>query len=131
VHEPQRRSSAQGGQTVLTLPAEIDVTNAREVAQQLAVTLRPGATSVIADLTATSFCDSAGIRAIAAACMQAAESGIELRLAVPSPAVLRVITLTGLDRSLAIYPTLEQALAPEPSPSGFIARQLPGSWSRR
>jgi anti-anti-sigma factor len=95
---------------VITLPAEIDISNATDVKDRLTGALVPGAEAVIADLTATYFCDSSGLRVLANACKQAAANGIELRLAVPSAAVLRVIALIGLDGYLAIYPSLGQAL---------------------
>jgi anti-anti-sigma regulatory factor len=47
---------------------------------------------------------------------RAAASGAELRLVVPSTCVLRVLTLLGLDRWLAIYPSLPEALAVQPAP---------------
>ena len=42
---------------------------------------------------------------------QAAANGAELRLVVASPAVLRALTLVGLDQLLPIYLSLSQALA--------------------
>jgi anti-anti-sigma regulatory factor len=47
---------------------------------------------------------------------RAGASGAELRLVVPSAYVLRVLALTGLDRWLAIYPSLPEALAVQPAP---------------
>ena len=41
---------------------------------------------------------------------QAAANGTELRLVVASTAVLRTLTLIGLDQLLPIYPSLSQAL---------------------
>jgi anti-anti-sigma regulatory factor len=47
---------------------------------------------------------------------QAAANGTELRLVVASTAVLRTLTLTGLDQLLPIYPSLSQALAAGSAP---------------
>jgi hypothetical protein len=47
---------------------------------------------------------------------RAAASGAELRLVVPSACVLRVLAVVGLDRWLAIYPSLPEALAVQPAP---------------
>jgi anti-anti-sigma regulatory factor len=46
---------------VIALPAEIDMANAGPVGQQLGSALTPGVQTVIADMTATIFCDSSGI----------------------------------------------------------------------
>ena len=98
---------------VIALPAEIDMANADQVGQQLG---SPGVRAVIADMTATRFCDSSGINMLVRVHQQAAANGTELRLVVASPAVLRVLTLLGLDDLLAVYPSLSQALAAGPAP---------------
>jgi anti-sigma B factor antagonist len=67
-------------------------------------------------MKATTFCDSQGIGALVRACKQAAASGAELRVVAPSPRVLRVLAVLGLDSRLAIYPSLPDALAAEPAP---------------
>ena len=93
---------------IITLPAEIDMANDRSVSQQLGSALACGA-MVVADMTATRFCDSTGLRALALAHKQAAAHHTELRLVITSAAVLRVMALTGLDTVLRIYPSLDAA----------------------
>ena len=90
------------------MPGEIDVTNAGEVLARIAA-CGPGVTVVIADLTATRFCDSAH--------RQGAAAGAQLRLVVsPDGPIGRVVELTGINRHVAVYPTLQLAIdgAPEP-----------------
>ena len=101
---------------VLALPAEIDLASAGRVGEQLGAALAPGVRIVIADMTATTFCDSSGISMLVRAHRQAAASRTELRLAVPATAVRRVFTLAGMDQLLPIYPSLSQALAAGPAP---------------
>ena len=60
-------------------------------------------------MSGTTFCDSAGLKAILAAHAQAAKIGTELRLV--ATAVLRIMTIVGIDQLIPIYPTLEAALA--------------------
>jgi anti-sigma B factor antagonist len=112
VPDEQLHSGAGARRKVITLPAEIDIANARRVGDQLAAAMTPGITLVIADLSATTFCDSSGIRELALAGRHAAAGGVDFKLVVSSAAVLRVIALTGLDRLLRIFPSLDQALAP-------------------
>lgn len=50
---------------VVSLPGEIDVTNAAGVLALITAALAPGVTVVIADLTATRFCDSATLQLMA------------------------------------------------------------------
>ena len=112
----QPPARARVSPAVVTLPAEIDMANADRVGADLQAALAPGVTAVVADMTATTFCDSRGIHALVLAHQRATASGAELRLVVPSACVLRVLALTGLDRWLAIYPGLPEALAVQPAP---------------
>ena len=99
---------------IIALPAEIDMANADRVGQQLGSAFAPSLTTVIADMTATRFCDSSGISVLVRAHKQAAANGTRLRLVVLSTAVLRTLTLVQMDHLLLIYPTLSQALAAGP-----------------
>jgi anti-anti-sigma factor len=104
--------------TTVRLPAEIDTTNADQVAEQLvAAAAAQGVAVIAADLTATRFCDFAGVRALLLARTKLAADNAELRLVAPEDgAVRRVLGLVGLDQLLPVYPTAEAALAPEPRP---------------
>jgi anti-anti-sigma factor len=101
---------------VVALPAEIDMANAGQLGQQLGSALAPSVTTVIADMTATTFCDSSGIKMLLRARKEAVANRTQLRLAVPSAAVRRTLTLVSMDQLVPIHPTLSQALAAEPAP---------------
>jgi hypothetical protein len=73
-----------------------------------------GAGAVIADMTATVSCDQAGADAVARAYQQAVVSGTPLRLVVTARIVRRVLSLSGLDRLISIYPSLDAAIAAGP-----------------
>ena len=98
-----------GQHGVVTLPTEIDVTNADEIRQALLSAASHDVAVLIIDMSETTFCDSAGVQAIIAAYRQATATGTELRLV--ATAVLRILTLVGVDQMIPIYPTLEAALA--------------------
>jgi anti-sigma B factor antagonist len=99
---------------VVTLPAEIDIANADAVGEQLAAALVPGVRVVIADMTATAFCDSRGVRMLVLAQRQAVANDAELRLLLPNPRVMRVWRIMGLETVLPVYQSLDEALAPGP-----------------
>ena len=109
--------------TVVTLPAEIDMATDDAFGEQVAAALFPGVHVVIADMTATTFCDSLGIRMLLLAWRRAAEHGTDLRLLLPNPAVLRVLGVLGVDAVLPVYSTLEEARAG----AGLRSRTL-GVW---
>jgi anti-sigma B factor antagonist len=107
------------GQTaVVSLPAEIDIANADQVREDLLSVLNQGATMLIADLSKTTFCDSAGVAALARTFRRAEASQSEMRLVVRTRAVQRVLSLTGVDRLLDIYPSVAASLAGPRDPSG-------------
>jgi anti-sigma B factor antagonist len=101
----------QGQLVIVTLPAEIDMANVDDVGKQLAAPFRSGARVVVADMTATTFCDSLGIGLLVRACRQAAAHGGQLRLLLPCPSVLKVMDVLGVHAMLPIYHSLEKALA--------------------
>jgi len=109
-----------GRVAIVTLPAEIDLSNAELVRQDLLSVVAQGATRVIADMTATAFCDSAGIAALVRVVQQATAHGSGLRLAASTPAVTRVLALTGVDRLIAVYPSVAAAMA---DPGGQVAAE--------
>ena len=97
-------------ETVVVLPDVIDVCNATRVTQQLTLAVSRGS-AVIIDMSATTLCDCAGVRAVVRAYQRAAESGAELRLVVTAALVRRIFEVTGLDRLLDLYPSVEAARA--------------------
>jgi anti-anti-sigma factor len=102
---------------VISLPDEIDVTNSGQVQAMLLQAVQDGAAVLVADMTGTVFCASDGVQALVSAHSAAAAAGVRLRLAVGagSPAVRRVLALTGADRLLDVYPDPDAALAGEPT----------------
>ena len=109
----EHKVSRAGSQTVVTMPAEIDAMNADEVGAALLAAAGNGVTTLIIDMSGTTFCDSAGVHAVITAYRQAAQAGTEVRLVATK--VLRVFALIGVDQLMATYPTLEAALADTPA----------------
>jgi anti-sigma B factor antagonist len=100
-----------GQHAVITMPAEIDAATADEARRALLAAVSSGAAILVIDMSRTTFCDSAGLKAIIAAHTQATKAGTQLRLVAIE--VLRILTIVGIDQLIPIYPTLEAAL-PEP-----------------
>ena len=100
-----------GQVSVVTLPAEIDVTNADATREELLAVLNQGATLLVADMSKTVFCDSSGVSALVRAFSHAATSGAAIRLVVSTPAVQRVLSITGVDRLVDVYPSVAASLA--------------------
>lgn len=103
-----------GRHVVVTMPAEIDVTNSATVDSVLAGVAAQHPDVITADMTATVFCDSSGIHALARAHSRITSNGGELRLAVGTSPAIRVLQLTGLDQVLPVYADVTQSLAAPP-----------------
>jgi len=100
-----------GQVAVVTMPVEIDITNADAIRDELLAVLNHGAVLLVADLSKTTFCDSAGVSALVRTFRRAAASASGMRLVVSTPAVQRVLSITGVDRLLDIYPSVAASLA--------------------
>jgi anti-sigma B factor antagonist len=101
---------------VVTLPAEIDISNDGLVEDELTSALGDGVAVLVADGTRTTFCASAGMSVLIRTHRQAQAAGIQLRV-VASPAVRRILELTGADQVLDAYPDLADALAGRHTPA--------------
>jgi anti-sigma B factor antagonist len=101
----------QDKQVVITLPREIDITNSHLLRETLLAVISRQPAVVVADMTATTFCDASGMTAIVTAYRQAAAAGVDMRLVIGHPAAWRVFQLTGLDTLISIYPDLPTALS--------------------
>ena len=111
------------GQTaVVRLPPEIDLTVADGVREALLAVLNHGALGLVVDMTATTFCDSAGITALVRAARRAGANGATMRLAATAQPVLRVFSLVGIDQLIDVYPSVDAARASLPDQAGGLVR---------
>jgi len=122
MRDPQRGTPAPDRSVVVTLPTEIDISNAESIGDELCAAFAPGVRTVIADMTATRFCDSSGISVLMLAQRKAIAAHAELRLVALSTAVLRALTLVRIDHFLPVYASLADALRPGPPPETTPAR---------
>jgi anti-anti-sigma factor len=96
---------------VVVLPGRIDLSNAGEIRGELLSVINRGATTLIADMSATVSCDHSGTEAVARAYQRAVISGTDLRLVVTCQTVRRMFRISGIDWLVSVYPSLDTALA--------------------
>ena len=102
---------------IMTLPASIDVTNADQVHDRLSAAITSGAPLIIADLSATVFCDAAGADWLHMIGYQAAARSGRLGLVIPPGALMRrMLQLLGIDHLLAVYSSIAEACEPLAGP---------------
>jgi anti-anti-sigma factor len=125
-----------GRRAVVAFPEHVDASNAAQIREQLLAVFDNGAAVVIADMSATATCDHAGVDAVSVAYQQAAIGRAELRLAAAAPAVRRLLVAQGLDRLVAMYPSVEAAVAagepngPDPS-EDTVPLSVTSQWPTR
>jgi anti-sigma B factor antagonist len=119
------------GVPVVTAPEEIDITNAAGLRASLleaalveaapveaAPVEAAGHPAFVVDLTRTRFCDSAGIQVLVEAHKRARAAGGQVLLATSGAAVPRIFALTGIDRVIPSFASLDEALAYTPAGTG-------------
>jgi anti-sigma B factor antagonist len=95
---------------IVTMPAQLDAATSEPAGDDLTAAISRAIVMVIADMTATTFCDSAGLRALIEAIGRASAAHVELRIVLPDGAVLRELRMMGLDHALDVYPSVGAAL---------------------
>jgi anti-anti-sigma factor len=99
-----------GRRAVVAFPEHVDMSNAAQIREQLLEVFDRGAAVVIADMSATVWCDYVGVDAVARACQRAAICRADLRLVATAPAVRRLLAAEGLDRLVPVYSSVEAAI---------------------
>ena len=115
-----------GRQAVVALPEHVDASNAGQTQRELLSVIDGGATALIADMTATIWCDHAGAGAVVRAFRRAVISGMQLRPVVTAQHVSRVLGLSRLDQLVPIYRSLEAATAASPPAAALAVVAGPG-----
>jgi anti-anti-sigma factor len=95
---------------VVAAPEEIDTTTAYGLRAALA-SAACGQATVVVDMTRTHACDTTGLHVLVRAHKQALAQGGELRLVISSPDVRQLFAITGLDRVIRHFASLDEALA--------------------
>jgi anti-anti-sigma factor len=97
-----RLAAARWPTLVVSLPAQLDESNAAAVKASLLAAADHRPNVLIADMSGTRWCDWAGAGALASTFSSALTGGTELRLVVTDEYVRRVISLNGLDRMMSV-----------------------------
>jgi anti-sigma B factor antagonist len=99
-----------GGVPVVAAPEEIDIATGYGLRAALA-SASSGSATVVVDMTGTRACDAVGLHVLVRAHKRALAAGGELRLIVSSPEVLQLFAITGIDRVIRHFASLDDALA--------------------
>jgi anti-sigma B factor antagonist len=98
------------GRTIVTVSGELDLYTAPELRDAVLAAAEDRTGTVIIDLEAVPFMDSSGLGVIVGCLKHLREAGGDLALVSPpgSPPT-KLLSLTGLDRAIPTYPSLDAA----------------------
>ncbi|MEU8760304.1 STAS domain-containing protein [Streptomyces sp. NPDC048659] len=96
---------------VLTVAGELDMETADRLRERLAEQFGQGRHRLVLDLSALGFMDSSGLNVLIRAVNKAREDGGDLYLASPTPAVRRILEITGVTTTIPPHDTMADALA--------------------
>jgi anti-anti-sigma factor len=100
----------RGGYVIAALSGELGIASAPALREQL-VSLFRAASHLIIDLSAVEHAEAGCLAVLVGSGRRAKLLGGSLRLAAPSPEVARVLSATGLNQHLDIFPTVRAAAA--------------------
>src|SRR5260370_41256681 len=103
----------RGGYAIAALSGELGTASAPALREQLRSLLR-AASQLIIDLSAVEHADASGLAVLVGSGHRARLLGGSLRLAAPSPEVARVLSATGMNQHLDIFPTVRAAITGQP-----------------
>jgi len=90
---------------------DLDIAAAPALREELLGLLQPGASRLIIDLSAARIADASGAAVLVGTGRRADLLGGWLRLVSPAPALTRILSVTGLDRRLATFATIDEAIS--------------------
>jgi anti-anti-sigma factor len=97
------------GVAVVSIGGEIDLSTAAAFEAAIAGALDDDPPVLVIELSKVSFMASVGLRILAATQEKVSES-VQVAIVANNPATSRPMQLTGLDKVLSLYPTLDDAL---------------------
>jgi len=103
----------RSGYVIGTLRGQLGIASAPALREQLLSLLR-AASQLIIDLSAVELADASGLAVLMGSGRRARLLGGSLRLAAPSPEVARVLSATGMNQHLDIFPTVRAAITGQP-----------------
>lgn len=114
--------SQQSGAVVMAAAGEVDPATSPWLREQLLYLLLDPPASLVLALEQVPFMDASGLSTLAVVDRCAQQVGTHFMVAGPTRQVQKLLAITGMDKTLAIFPTLADALTDIPARRGRPAR---------
>lgn len=98
----------RGDVTVVAVKGEVDLFTAPNLKDRIADLVSGGQSRLAIDLAGVEFMDSTGLGVLIGGLKRCKEAGGSLTLVAPPEPVLKVLSITGLDKVFAIHENVEQ-----------------------
>ena len=109
--ELQLATRHEGDVAVVSALGEVDVFSAPGLDSELDAQIAAGNARLVVDLSEVSFLDSTGLGVLVKALKHAREADGWLHLVVTSDRIRKIFEITGLDASIPIFDTAQDAIA--------------------
>jgi anti-sigma B factor antagonist len=87
------------GNQIVSVAGELDIATADQAYAYISNVIDAWPLAVSVDLSGLTFCDAAGLGVLARIARHARQAGRQLRLTAARPSLLKIMRITGLDRS--------------------------------
>jgi anti-sigma B factor antagonist len=101
------------GPAIVQVTGRLDLYSSLGLRESLFSILDSGAPPVLVDLTDVDFIDSTGLGVIAVLARHPKVDPAEIAIICPDGRVRRTLTLVGIDQSISVYATLDEAVEQE------------------
>jgi anti-sigma B factor antagonist len=91
--------TAEDGHQVVTVAGELDIATAEQAYTYISGVIDGWPTQVSVDVSGVTFCDASGLGVLAKAARHARQAGRQLSLISARPSLLKIMRITGLDRT--------------------------------
>lgn len=108
--ELQLATRHEGDVSVVSARGEVDVFTAPDLDTELDALIAAGGARLVVDLSDVAFLDSTGLGVLVKALKHAREAGGWLHLVVTSDRIRKIFEITGLDASIPIFDTAQDAI---------------------
>ena len=108
--ELQLATRHEGDVSVVSARGEVDVFSAPDLDTELDALIAAGSARLVVDLSDVAFLDSTGLGVLVKALKHAREAGGWLHLVVTSDRIRKIFEITGLDASIPIFDTAQDAI---------------------
>lgn len=103
-------SREEGVWTIVDVGGEVDLSTAPRVREKVAGVLQSGRRKIVLNLAGVTFMDSSGLGMLVGVLKRVRENDGDLALAGVTRPVMRVLTITGLDKVFRMHDSVAEAV---------------------